>query len=190
MTTNEPLLTTVESLDRAASDIDCGVAGMTVSQVRDAVHDAKMAHVLKAAHEAAIVAMEATEKRAAIFESTANSLRDELDRLGAAAEKIYGDSEHGWTFGEAISNLVEDAAKWKAQSSLTDHKYLNPICGQDGCQWLVAKHQTDVYRKQMADDAYRFMQIETYCRKHLHSGVSPGKQEACGEILKMMLEDQ
>jgi hypothetical protein len=36
------------------------------------------------------------------------------------------------------------------QPDIRDHKYLNAECGLNGCQWLMAQHQVDVYRKQMA----------------------------------------
>lgn len=38
----------------------------------------------------------------------------------------------------------------ETRTELTDHKYLNPECGLSGCQWLVAQHQVEVYREQMA----------------------------------------
>lgn len=44
-----------------------------------------------------------------------SSLLDTFDRHGAAAEKIYGEPDYRWQFGEALGDLVEDAGKWKEE---------------------------------------------------------------------------
>lgn len=57
-------------------------------------------------------AKEQAERDLAVNKASCDSLTNMLDRLGAAAEAIYNEPDYRWSFGEAISDLVEDAAKW------------------------------------------------------------------------------
>lgn len=73
------------------------------------------------------------------------ALRDCLVNLLKSRDASWDDGEHGGhDWPEAI------AAAERIFPEISDHKYINAECLISGCQWLVAEHQLDVYREQMA----------------------------------------
>lgn len=72
-----------------------------------------------------------------------------LDSRGCRIACCGGDSNADWErFGPAIAAAIVESLN---QSQLTSRKYLNAECGLSGCQWLVGEHQSEVYRKRMAE---------------------------------------
>lgn len=66
------------------------------------------------------------------------------------------------------------------ESGVQDHKYLNAECGLTGCQWLVAQHQVDVYRKRMAD----MEDFVRQCASDKYDRISPGMKAEARKLLE------
>lgn len=73
------------------------------------------------------------------------------------------------------TNAVTDTPR-----TLSDFKYLNQECSLSGCQWLVAQHQVDVYRKQMAD----MLAFVQECANDRDDRVSPGIKAKARRLLE------
>lgn len=81
---------------------------------------------------------------------------------------------------------------YEPEKSIRDFKYLNPECGLSGCQWLVAEHQVDVYRKRMADMESELERLRSFidkCEAFLDCEGMASTSEEVADVIERFIKE-
>ena len=117
----------------------------------------------------------------------ANGRRVSIDHT-----EVKSEIEGGRAYLQIDRNLHPAFQGQPPVGDVAGFKYLNTECGLSGCQWLVAEHQIDVYRKRMADMETELSRLRVFldkCEAFLDcEGMASTSEEVAEVIERYVLE--